>query len=239
MDVSAVLFDMDGILVDTSEAVAELWIGLAVESGVVLGSAGLAAHVYGCAPEHTVETVFAPLSPQDKARVLERVREAEPDLGCVPIPHAPALVRELAASGVPLALVTGGSQARADRSVRELDLTGCFATTVTWGEAAQGKPAPDCYLLAARRLGVDSTACLVFEDTAGGVRAAVAAGATCVAVNPLERAALLAHGASQSVHGFEEVRFAGLPQPSLFVGSQETYRYALATSPTSASASFS
>jgi len=123
--------------------------------------------------------------------------------------------------------------------VRELDLTGCFAATVTWDEAAQGKPAPDCYLLAARRLGVDATACLVFEDTAGGVRAAVAAGATCVAVNPLERAALLAHGASQSVHGFEEVRFAGLPRPSLFVGARETYRYALATSSTSASASFS
>lgn len=239
MDVSAVLFDMDGILVDTSEAVAELWTGLAVESGVVLGSAELAAHVYGCAPEHTVETVFASLGPQDRADVLERVREAEPDLGCVPIPHAPALVRELAASGVPLALVTGGSRARADRSLRELDLTGCFAATVTWGEAARGKPAPDCYLLAARRLGVDPTACLVFEDTAGGVRAAVAAGATCVGVNPLERAALLAHGASQSVHGFAEVRFTGLPRPSLFVGSRKTYRYALASSPTSASASFS
>lgn len=237
MNVSAVLFDMDGILVDTSEAVAELWIALAVEFGVVLGPAELTAHVYGCAPEHTVETVFASLTPADRARVLQRVREAEPGLGCVPIPYAPALVRELSASGVPLALVTGGSRARADRSLRELGLADCFSATVTWGEAVHGKPAPDCYLLAAGRLGVDSRECLVFEDTAGGVRAAVAAGATCVAVNSLEREALLAHGASQGVNGFEEVRFAGLPRPSLFVGLRETYRYALATGATSAVAS--
>ncbi|MFI1736881.1 HAD family hydrolase [Streptomyces sioyaensis] len=207
MQFSGVLFDMDGVLVDTDQAVADLWNGLASEYGLTISDGEFAAHVYGCVPEHTVETVFAPLAPPDRAKVLTRVRESEPDLAFTPVPHASELVHDLAGAGVPLALVTGASAARADRALRTLGLTGRFGTTVTWGESARGKPAPDCYLLAARRLGIPPAECLVFEDTSGGVRAATAAGAICVAVSRLDPAPLRAGGARHVVPGFEAVSF--------------------------------
>ncbi|WP_329153262.1 HAD family phosphatase [Streptomyces sp. NBC_01456] len=207
MQFSGVLFDMDGVLVDTDQAIADLWNQLASEYGLTISERDFAAHVYGCVPEHTVETVFAPLAPPDRAKVLTRVRESEPGLAFTPVPHASELVHDLAGAGVPLALVTGASAARADRALRTLGLAGLFGTTVTWGESARGKPAPDCYLLAARRLGIPPAVCLVFEDTSGGVRAATAAGATCVAVSRLDPAPLRASGARHTVPGFEAVSF--------------------------------
>ncbi len=205
MTISAVLFDMDGVLIDTDGAIADLWLGLAAESGVPLDATGIAADVLGCAPEHTVATVFAALDADGRERVLERVRVCEPDLGYAPVPAAVAVVEGLAAAGVPLALVTGASADRAGRVLKELGVAGLFGATVTWGEAARGKPAPDCYLLAARRLAVPPERCLVFEDTPSGVRAAVAAGARCAGVSRSAPAALRDSGARPVVATFADV----------------------------------
>lgn len=208
MTISAVLFDMDGILIDTDEAVAALWRRLAARYGVPpIGPADLAAHVYGCSPEHTVGTVFSSLGPEDRDAVMAGVREAEAALGFSPVPDAARLVDRLAAAGVPLALVTSASLGRAERVLKELGLTDRFGATVTWGEAGRGKPAPDCYLLAARRLGLPPAECLVFEDTFGGVRAAVTAGASCVAVSRSDPAPLRRSGARLVVGGFEAIGF--------------------------------
>ncbi|MFK0111602.1 HAD family hydrolase [Streptomyces sp. NPDC091217] len=206
MELSAVLFDMDGVLIDTDDAIADLWNALAAELGLAISPADFAAHVYGCSPEHTIETVFSPLSPQDRAKVLRRVREAEPGLAFSPVPHAADLVRHLADANVPLALVTGASADRAAHALETLGLSDLFTTAVTWGEATRGKPAPDCYLLAADRLGVTPQTCLVFEDTTGGVAAAVAAGATCVALSRLDPQPLRVAGARHVVRDFGAVR---------------------------------
>ncbi|MEU5211814.1 HAD family phosphatase [Streptomyces sp. NPDC020742] len=205
MQFSAVLFDMDGVLVDTDRAIADLWHRLASESGLALSDEDLANHVYGCVPEHTVETLFAPLAPPERDGVLARVRAAEPDLVCEPVPYGAELVRALAAEGVPLALVTGASLTRASRALHALGLTGLFDATVTWGEAPRGKPAPDCYLLAAQRLDLPPDRCLVFEDTSSGVRAATTAGATCIGVGPADPDALRTSGARHAVPGFHAV----------------------------------
>ncbi|MGW7544691.1 HAD family hydrolase [Streptomyces sp. NPDC054770] len=225
MELTAVLFDMDGVLIDTDQAIADLWNALAAQSGLTITAADFAAHIYGCSPEHTVETVFASLAPHDRVQVLRRVREAEPGLAFSPVPYAADLVRQLAAAGVPLALVTGASADRAGHALHTLGLTGLFTTAVTWGESARGKPAPDCYLLAADRLGVTPQTCLVFEDTTAGVSAAVAAEAACVAVSRLDPQPLRTAGARHVVPDFAAV---GLRRDKtltlLDIADQETFK---------------
>ncbi len=205
MRISAVLFDMDGVLIDTDEAIAALWHGLAAESGIAIDAADIDAHVYGCAPEHTVETVFAALDQRDREHVMDRVRASEPTLGFAAVPQAARLVDRLAGAGVPLALVTGASAGRAERVLKELGITEAFTATVTWGEAHHGKPAPDCYLLAARRLDIPAAECLVFEDTPSGVRAAVSAGAHCIGISHSTPASLQASGARHVVPTFDAI----------------------------------
>lgn len=224
MELSAVLFDMDGVLIDTEQAIADLWNALAAQSGLTITPADFGAHIYGCSPEHTVETVFAPLTPHDRAKVLRRVHEAEPHLAFSAIPHADDLVHQLAAFNMPLALVTGASAERATHTLRTLGLTGLFGTTVTWGESPRGKPAPDCYLLAADRLGVTPRTCLVFEDTTAGVRSAVAAEAACVAVSRLAPQPLRAAGARHIVPDFRTTKVRRQDTRTLLdIADQETF----------------
>lgn len=202
---AGVLFDMDGVLIDTHNAIVGLWQAVAAEHGVGLTDDDVRRHVTGCAPEHTIAAVFAAVSEPRRQRILDVVRAAEPDLEFEELPGAADLISELHQAGVPLALVTGGSRARCDRVLEKLGLADVFDAVVAWGDVDAGKPAPDCYELAARRLGLPPGSCLAFEDAAGGVRSAVGAGVVCVGVSK-NRAALMACGAQEVVDDLSQVR---------------------------------
>ena len=90
---------------------------------------------------------------------------------------------------IPLAVVSGSRRASVVHSLSALGLLEKFDVLVCAEDYARGKPAPDCFLTAAERLGVDPKHCLVFEDTEMGIKAATAAGMASVRVPaPLERA---------------------------------------------------
>ena len=196
------LFDMDGVLIDTRRAIIALWRGIADDHDVVLTDEDIESKVLGCAPEHTVDTVFGFLSCADRQQALRRVVAAEPELEFDEMAGVRPLVERLHGGGVRLGLVTGGSSRRVARVLDRLDLGSAFAAVVAWGDVAHGKPAPDCYLLGADRIGLSPVECLVFEDAAGGVRAAIAAGASCVGIGA---AGLAGHGARPVVAAATEL----------------------------------
>jgi len=97
---------------------------------------------------------------------------------------------------IPFAVVSGGRRNSVVRSLTATHLVDKFATIVGAEDYKNSKPAPDCFLLAAQRLGVEPAACLVFEDTDLGIQAATAAGMASVRVpSPIERRAAI-HGNS-------------------------------------------
>jgi HAD superfamily hydrolase (TIGR01509 family) len=85
---------------------------------------------------------------------------------------------------IPFAVVSGGRRNSVTKALNALHLTGRFATIVSSEEYVNSKPAPDCFLLAAERLGVAPKDCLVFEDTDLGINAATAAGMKSVRIAP-------------------------------------------------------
>ena len=97
-------------------------------------------------------------------------------------PTMKALVERLSGLGVPLALASGSSPAVIDFALGESGLSGLFPVIVSVTEVSRGKPEPDIFLEAARRLGVEPRACAVFEDSHNGVLAAYAAGMACIAL---------------------------------------------------------
>ncbi|MFE6488038.1 HAD-IA family hydrolase [Streptomyces sp. NPDC057757] len=181
----AVLFDMDGTLVDTER----LWWEAVEQVAGGLGRRLTGADqpdVLGRPVEHTAAwlggitgTPVERVAGELHREFADRVRT-----GVVPRPGALALLDSLARDGVPTALVTASPRAVADTVLTALG-AGRFAVSVTADDTERTKPAPDPYLAACRALGVDPAGCVAVEDTQTGVSSAEAAGCAVLAVPSL------------------------------------------------------
>jgi HAD superfamily hydrolase (TIGR01509 family) len=180
----AVLFDMDGLLIDSER----VWLEVETEVMAWLGGEWSPAHqealVGGSlyvAADHMLELTGASASREEVGRrMLDGM--AERLSACVPMmPGAKDLLAEVRAAGVPAALVSS-SHRRLIEPV--LDAVGRehFALSVAGDEVARVKPDPEPYLTAVARLGADAARCVVLEDSPNGVAAAEAAGCVTVAV---------------------------------------------------------
>jgi len=182
--IEAVVFDMDGVLVDTEhlwdevrEALTEEWGGRhtpeAQEAMMGMSSPEWSRYL------HEVVGLREPpevINAEVVRRMLERY---EADLPVVP--GAVEAVRRLAAAGYRLAVASSSNRELIDAVLRRLELTSVFDVTVSSEEVARGKPAPDVYLETARRLSVEPARCAAIEDSGSGIRAAHAAGMRVIA----------------------------------------------------------
>lgn len=175
----AVLFDMDGTLVDSTAVVEQVWSEFAGRYG--LDFAEILRTSHGVRAGDTVRR-FAPAGAdvaalRDELGAMERVRTH----GIVALPGAAELLRILPADAV--ALVTSADRILADIRMEAAGLA-MPATAVTADLITYGKPHPEGYLRAARLLGVEPAEALVFEDAPAGIAAGIAAGIRTVAVGP-------------------------------------------------------
>ena len=174
--VQAVLFDMDGTLVDSDASVKRAWIGWCGEYGVAVAVSG--AFVRGSSAADGIRRIFPELGAESLAERIARFLEFEcADVTeVVPMPGALALLARLGALEIPWAIVTSAERPLA---TLRLEAAGLVAeTVVTIDDVAVCKPDPEGYLLAARALEVEISRCLVVEDSVPGVAAGRAAGAT-------------------------------------------------------------
>jgi HAD superfamily hydrolase (TIGR01509 family) len=173
----AVLLDMDGTLVDSDAAVERAWTGWAAEHGVDPDAVLAIAH--GSPPEPTVRRMLPGLDEQAVARAAARQMDLQYDdlSDVVAAPGAHALLAALDRLALPWAVVTSADVrlARARLSAAGIPEPPLL---VTVEDVRVGKPDPEGYLLAAARLGVDPSRCLVVEDAGPGVEAGRAAGMT-------------------------------------------------------------
>ncbi|GAA4537089.1 HAD-IA family hydrolase [Pseudonocardia xishanensis] len=173
LDCRGVLFDCDGVLVDSTDAGERAWGRWAREYG--LDPARVTEGIHG---RRSPETVALFLPAAERERGLRRIEEIEIGLadGAAPIPGAPEL---LAALPPVWAIVTSASPALVGARLAAAGLP-WPEIVVTGEDVPAGKPAPDGYLRAAARLGLPAAACVVVEDSPAGVRAGRVAGAAAV-----------------------------------------------------------
>ena len=177
---TAALFDMDGTLVDSTAVVETLWTEFAKREG--LDPEEVIRFAHGRQTRDTLAR-FLPHVSVDRAALAMLREELSRRNGIRPISGATAFLADVSRH-VPVAVVTSAS--------RELALVRLNAARipvphvlVAGEDVAHGKPAPDGYLLAAHRLGVDIATALAFEDAEAGLRSATAAGARVVVVGAL------------------------------------------------------
>ena len=183
----AVVFDLDGVIVDSEQVWDEVREQYARETGGTYGPTATRDMMGMSAPEwsrYMAETVGVPGTPDEinaavVARMLARYGE-EPPL----IPCAVEAVRDVA-ERFPVGIASSSNPELIEVVLRVTGLSGVVGVAVSSQEVARGKPAPDVYLEAARRLGVDPQRCVAVEDSENGIRSAKAAGMTVIAIpNP-------------------------------------------------------
>jgi len=179
-----VVFDMDGVLVDSAGPHFESWRLLGEEYGVAVTRQRFAA-TFGRQNRDIIPMLFGAVSPERSAAMSERKEEIYRELirGRVPaVEGAAELVRSLAASGVPMAIGSSGPRENIDLVLAGMGVADLIEVIVSADDVTRGKPDPQVFALACERLGLAASRCVVIEDAPAGVEAAKAAGAKAVAV---------------------------------------------------------
>lgn len=183
----ALIFDMDGTLVDNMSFHARIWPIWARREGLTLSDAELRAQTHGTIGE-IVARFFPHHSPKARQEIGAR-KEAlyrqlyAPHLRL--LPGSADLLDWAQQTRMPVALATAGDVTNINFTLDGLGIREFFAALVGGEDVSRGKPHPEVFLLAAQRLGVTPEKCLVFEDSPAGVEAARRAGMGCIVVNAM------------------------------------------------------
>ncbi|MFW5940854.1 MAG: HAD family hydrolase [bacterium] len=192
---TAVVFDMDGLLVDTNPIWREAERGL-IESRGRPFSSEVRQQIMGLRMRDIVarfKEIYDLEDPLEQLRqeLAQRLSQLVLE-GVTPQPGAHELLAYLQQSDLPLAVASSSPPALIDGALETNGWDRYFLHRCSAEDEAHGKPAPDVYLRAAERLGVAPAACLALEDTPTGARAAVAAGMVCYAVSATQPASRFA-----------------------------------------------
>lgn len=181
-----VLFDLDGVVLDTESQYTVLWNNIGKKYGDV-GEIGRLSK--GQTLTHILDTYFKGQTELQK-HIIEELYEFEQNMSYAPIPGVMEFMKQLKVASVPTAVVTSSNKAKMENVYRHYpdfkDIVGHVFTSESF---TRSKPDPECFLMAMHALGGTPEDTVVFEDSVNGLKAARASGATVVGLvtsNPRE-----------------------------------------------------
>ena len=183
-NIQAVIWDMDGVIIDSGEAHRLAWHRMAQDDGLALTDEQFWA-TFGQRNDEIIRSIWGPLPLETWREMSDRkeryYREAARTTA-VALPGAIELLSELHSAGYAQALASSAPVANIEMVSEVLGLNRYLDVLVSGDNVPHGKPAPDVFLKAAATLGVAPSVSLVIEDAVAGVQAAHAAGMRCIAV---------------------------------------------------------
>jgi len=208
MKISAIVFDCDGVLVDSEETSCGATADLLASLGFPMRHDEVKARFLGkpidAVYAHYLEATGRPLpktfADEKESLYIERARRT-----LRPMPGALEVVRALHGR-VPIAVATSGGKRKVEFSLHETGLAKYFEVVVATVDVARGKPFPDLFLATAKRLDVPPAACAVIEDSRPGIEAALAAGMYAIGLpSSLPKYALIDAGAHAIIDALDSL----------------------------------
>jgi HAD superfamily hydrolase (TIGR01509 family) len=204
---AGIIFDFDGVIVDSHPVHLEAWKALFSAMGKAVGDEELSFVTEGAKREEILRRFLGDLIPEqielygaEKER-LYQARASEVKL----VRGVTEFLQQVDVAGVPIAVATSGSRNRVERTLDAFGLLDRFRAIVTAEDVARGKPDPALFFLAASRLRAAADQILVCEDAVAGVCAARAAGMKCMAIAANGRRKLLQEaGAALVIEDFTQ-----------------------------------
>ncbi|HWB19620.1 MAG TPA: HAD family phosphatase [Phycisphaerales bacterium] len=183
---NAVIFDMDGVLIDSYQAHMESWVQTAREHEIHIDEGKFASR-FGRTSREIIASYWQGRSLGDseilaiddrkEAAFREIIRHQVPVM-----PGAKALIEELKRASFLIAIGSSGPPENVELAINGLEIRNSLSAVVTGRDVRKGKPDPQVFLLAADRMSVDPGKCVVVEDAPPGIQAARAAGMKCIAL---------------------------------------------------------
>lgn len=204
---SGVIFDFDGVIVDSHPVHLQAWKLFLRSHGKDVSDVEISFLQEGAKREEILQHFLGDLTPEqvrlygDEKDKLFQARASEVKL----IHGFLKFLDQIDAGGLPSAVATSGSRGRVEQALEAFNLRDRFRAVVTGDDVARGKPDPALFLLAAQAIYVDPDRILVCEDAIAGVMAAKTAGMKCLAIAAQGRESLLNEaGADLVVEDFEQ-----------------------------------
>ena len=182
----ALIFDMDGVLIDSTATHTRAWDLYLERLGI--DEPDLMHRMLGKRNDEIVRVLLGDDLPKDEVFHHGAAKEQlyrdlmDPVFDAHVVPGVVEFVRKAKVAGIPMGVATNAEPPNVDFVLRRTGLDGAFQAIVDGHQVENPKPHPDVYLEAARRIGVDPGNCIIFEDSPGGMRAAQSAGSRLVAI---------------------------------------------------------
>jgi HAD superfamily hydrolase (TIGR01509 family) len=221
---AAVIFDMDGVLVDSNPYHLAKWVEFLDRRKISYKKEELPELILGMRNDTAFRHFLGPdMTPEESHQLSEEIEETfrrvfKPHAR--PLPGLDALIKECYAAGIPMAVASSAMRINIEFVVDELGYRPYFRTMVSGDEVTHPKPDPEIYLRAADHLGIDPANAVAFEDSYVGIGAVKNAGIKCVAIAstfPIERIEPLA---DLAIPSFEDINLEKLR--ALFVPEGES-----------------
>lgn len=177
---ACVLFDMDGVMLDTESQYDIFWgnVGKKYYPNVP----DFSKQIKGTTLPNILKKYFSDIPKSEVDTLVVELDQFEANMSFHEIPGSLTFLDKLKQSGIKVGLVTSSTDTKMNAVNNTLHFDKIFDTIVTASDVKQGKPNPDCFLLGAERLNVSPEDCIVFEDSIAGIQAGYSAGMTVIGV---------------------------------------------------------
>jgi sugar-phosphatase len=202
-NIKAIIFDLDGVIIDSNPAIVRFWKNWADKESIELTDSIILEWIYGRKVGDTIQGLFNHVSNTRKKEIEESADSFDSSLQPNAVLGVSAFISQLNTLEIPVGVVTSSQHARMFTMLTYLSIQNNFTHFVTAHDVSKGKPHPEPYLTMSAKMNIPSGDCLVFEDAISGIQSAKAANMQAIGIgNELTRNDLLKYGAHDVIPDF-------------------------------------